>query len=417
MFRKTKIKIVVVIMSVLVLLWAATNTVIYISYVSEISKNNYEMLAEQAHQYVSESFLDEEPPEMPDTGKPSIADKAGFALTTFYTVAFSDDGETFETMNDKPTVRSNEELEELAKRIVLEYDNDIGVERGLIFYHINKGSYDLVVFMDDTLLFERASTLFRYIWIYSAGAFVCFLLLAIISANIIVRPLEKSYENQKRFVSDAGHELKTPVSVISANTELLSRKIGDNQWLSNIQYENERMGVLVGHLLELARSESVPSSMEYIDFSKLVKGEALPFESVAYEKGLTLNCDIAQGINVYGNSTQLKHVVSVLLDNAIYHCNNESSEIKLQLRKASCRYAKLCVINSGKEIPKEEHEKIFERFYRVNTARDGNDKHYGLGLAIAKNIVTSHKGKIQILCYNGKVEFQVLIPLNKISTF
>jgi len=196
--------------------------------------------------------------------------------------------------------------------------------------------------------------------------------------------------------------------VVNANAELLSRELGDNQWLQNIQYENERMGMLVGQLLDLARTENVTPQMEHINFSRLVAGEALPFESVAFEKGLTLNSNITNDIGVIGNSTQLKQIVSILLDNAIRHSKGQG-EVRLTLTKEH-GFAKLSVINKGDEIPEEQREQIFERFYRVDTARNGEDKHYGLGLAIAKAIATSHKGHIEVLCYHGFVEFKVQIP-------
>ena len=112
-------------------------------------------------------------------------------------------------------------------------------------------------------------------------------------AGRIVSPLEESYKRQRQFISDAGHELKTPVSVMNANLELLSREIGENQWLSNLQYENERMSGLIAQLLDLARTENVSPPMEPADFSRLTLGETLPFESVAFENGLQLETEIA----------------------------------------------------------------------------------------------------------------------------
>ena len=417
MFRKTKIKIILTIMSGLVILWLSTMFFIYASYISVSAKKNYQMLVERAHMYVSSSFIEDESEDSPTTpeteaDEPSIFfDEPEFELTTFYTVAFSDDGETFETQNDKPSVHSNEELEELAKKIVLENDQDVGVDGKLIYYHISKSSYELVVYMDNTIIIRNLTELFRYVWIYTGFAFVMFLILSVIFANVIVRPLEKGHKSQKEFISNAGHELKTPVSVISANTELLVQKYGEDQYLSNIQFENKRMGLLVGHLLELARTETVNMVTEKNDFSRIVNGEILPFESVAYEKGLNIHCNITPGIHIRGNSSQLKELVSILVDNAIEHCDNKSKNIQIVLSKELCKYAVLRVINSGKEIPKEDRKKIFERFYRTSNVEKTNDGHYGLGLAIAKNITTSHKGKIQLFCYDGKVEFRILLPL------
>ena len=167
-------------------------------------------------------------------------------------------------------------------------------------------------------------------------------------ANRIVSPLEESYQRQKQFISDAGHELKTPVAVINANVELLSREIGENQWLSNIQYENERMSALIIQLLDLARTEQAKPQMESVDLSRLVWGEALPFETVAYESGLTLNNTISENVYVSGNSVQLRQLTSILLDNAIRH-STSGGEVELILKKEK-NYAVLSVINDGEEI-------------------------------------------------------------------
>ena len=160
---------------------------------------------------------------------------------------------------------------------------------------------------------------------------------------MIIRPLEENHIKQKQFISDAGHELKTPISVVSANAELLAREIGENQWLANIQYENERMGALVTQLLDLARMENVTPQMETVDFSHLVSGETLPFESVIYENGMVFNCEIQDKILVYGNSMQLKQITAILLDNAVKH-STAGGEILLTLKKEHGR-AVLSVIN------------------------------------------------------------------------
>ena len=229
-------------------------------------------------------------------------------------------------------------------------------------------------------------------------------------ARKIVNPLEESYHKQKQFISDAGHELKTPVSVVSANAELLSREIGDNQWLQNIQYENERMGLLVGQLLDLARTENVTPQMERIDFSRLVAGEALPFESVAFEKGLVLNTAITNGIAVEGNGTQLKQLTSILLDNAIRH-SKPAGEVRLMLTRDH-GIAQLSVINTGDEIPTEHRDKIFERFYRVDKARSRSTGGSGLGLSIVRNIVERNSGSIHVESSIGKgTIFQIIFPV------
>lgn len=414
MFKKSRRKIVAAIMSILVLLWVGTLGVIYASSYFEMSKQNREMLQAHALMYnLPNAFGEMMPPDRPAPGgrpdfKPGFdPDSPKFQLTTFYTVAVSYDGKILEIKNGMPTVHTDADLERLAKKIIKGEENN-GTENNLAFFKVDKGGYILVVFMDNTVINESAMTLLRYTLIFGGVALVAFFFLSMYLARKIVNPLEVSYQKQKQFISDAGHELKTPVSVVSANAELLSRELGDNRWLQNIQYENERMGILVGQLLDLARTENVTPQMEYIDFSRLVAGEALPFESVAFEKGLNLNTNIANHIGVVGNSTQLKQIISILLDNAIRHSKG-GGEVWLTLAKEH-GFVKLSVINKGDEIPAEHREHIFERFYRVDTARNGEDKHYGLGLAIAKAIVEAHNGKIEVSCYDGKVCFTARLP-------
>ena len=403
-------------MSVLVLLWVVTLGVIYASSYIEMSKRNEAMMSVHAEMYTLSNPFGDMPPmiPMPDGGNrfdPGFAESPMFQLSTFYTVAMSYDGSVLEIRNSQQGVHSDDDLKALAEKIV--NSNKIkGTDNNLTFYKADKQGYNLVVFMDNTVINENAATLFRYTLIFGGIALIAFYFLSVFLARKIVRPLEESYKKQKQFISDAGHELKTPVSVVSANAELLSREIGENQWLDNILYENERMSMLVGQLLELAHTESITPEMERIDFSRLAQGEALPFESVAFERGLRLVCDTESEISVEGNNSQLKQLVSILLDNGIRH-SADGNTVNLRLKKEH-GFAVLSVINKGDEIPEEHRSQIFERFYRMDTARTGEDNHYGLGLAIAKSIAELHKGHIDVLCYDSLVEFRVTLPLSKI---
>lgn len=404
MFKKTRKKIVVAIMMILVLLWVGTLGLIYTSSYFDMVRHNKEILKDKTEKYELSQSLENEEPQIEsesDQGPPE------FLLSTFYMVAVSYDGDILKIENESPTVYSDEDLTEMAHQII-EENKTYGVDSELAFYKTDKGGYILVAFKDNTVMNEGTRILLHYTLIFGIVMLVLFFFLSVYFARKIVAPLEESYQKQKQFISDAGHELKTPVAVVSANAELLSREVGDNQWLQNIQYENERMGMLIGQLLDLARTENVAPQMELIDFSRLVAGELLPFESVAFEKGLVLNSIIADGIYMEGNSTQLKQLVSILLDNAIRH-SKEPGDVNLTLTKEH-GFAKLSVINKGDEIPAEERQQIFERFYRMDTVRNGEDKHYGLGLAIAKAITTSHKGNIEVQCFNGLIEFKVKIP-------
>ncbi len=414
MFKKSRRKIVASIMAVLVLLWIGTLCIIYACSYYEVLNRSRDMLERHIKQY---RLSWERPmpgghgePPSPGRGEPPFENPPAYRLSTFYSVALSTDGtDVLEVSNSQTEMYADDELAEIAREIVNSGSRD-GMKRNLIYQMADKGGYLLVAFMDNTVMQESMTTLFRYTLMFGGVVILALFFLAVYLARRIVRPLEESYEKQKQFISDAGHELKTPVSVVNANAELLSREIGDNQWLDNIRYENDRMGLLVGQLLELARTEQVAPRKEHLDFSRLVGGEALPFESVAYEKEMPLRCEIKEGLYVSGNDAQLKQLVAILLDNALRH-GEKGKEIALSLR-AERGSAALSVINAGEEIPPEQRKQLFERFYRMDAARNGDGQHYGLGLSIAKAITEVHGGRIRVQCSGGKIEFAVRIPLD-----
>lgn len=416
MFKESRRKIVAVILSVLVLILFGTICVIYLASYVEMTNENRALL----RQYVNDYTLSEtEGRREPNAGKPSGGhDDRPFRppkleLSTFYSVAISKSGQVLHVDTADISTIEEDALTALAAEIVESGKTD-GVEQNLIYLTADKGGYTLVAFLDNTLMLENVSTTINYTLLFGGIALVLLFFLARFLANRIVAPLEESYQRQRQFISDAGHELKTPVAVVNANLDLLAREIGENQWLSNIQYENERMSALISQLLDLARTENVAPQMETVDMSRLVCGETLPFETVAYENGLNLRSDIAENICVYGNSVQLRQLTSILLDNAIRH-SVDGKEVCLVLKKDK-NHALLSVTNDGEEIPIEQRKYLFERFYRTDTARTGEDQHYGLGLAIAKAIVTAHKGTIHVQCHDGKVEFIVKVPLqNRIN--
>lgn len=409
MFKRSRKKIVAAIMAILVVLWVSTLGVIYASSYLDMSRHNRQMLKAHSDMYVlahsaPDTYL---PTSEKPKDRPKFADEPMFRLSNFYTVAVDEAGTVLETVNEPPTVHTNAELEELALDISAD-GGDYGTSGSLAYYRADKDGYTLVTFMDNTVINENAATLLRYTLIFGAAAIVVFFFLSVYIAKRIVRPLEDSFEKQKRFISDAGHELKTPVSVVSANAELLSREIGENRWLANIRYENERMGELVTQLLELARTESAAMQTERVDLSRLAAGETLPFECVAFEKGLTLESDLAPDIFVEGDGGRLKQLVSILLDNAVSHA--EGGTVKITLSKERS-HAVLSVTNEGAALTSTQREHLFDRFYRTDEARSADSNHYGLGLAIAKAICDAHKGHIEVGCRDGLVEFKAKIPI------
>jgi two-component sensor histidine kinase len=223
-------------------------------------------------------------------------------------------------------------------------------------------------------------------------------------AGWILKPLEESYKRQKQFISDAGHELKTPVATINANAELLYGDIGDNKWLDNIRYESRRMTDLIRQLLDLVRTETVKNIKEDVDLGRIVMGSALVYEGVAFEKGYLIETDIDDDIVIHADKGQMEQLIEILLDNAIDHASGDGA-INISLKKDRSRVI-LSISNPGDEITDEDMKNLFERFYRADKAHSDNG-HYGLGLAIAKAIVTSHKGSISVKSSDGINTFTV----------
>lgn len=227
-------------------------------------------------------------------------------------------------------------------------------------------------------------------------------------SNTIVKPVENSFEKQKQFVSDASHELKTPLAVIEANADVLQDKVGENKWIAYIQNEVQSMNKLVNDLLVLARMENTnTTNNQKFDLSKEVQMSVSVFESMMYEKKIKLETNIAEGIEFIGDKEDIKHIISIILDNAIKH-TEENGKIIVNTSKEKSNI-KIEIKNQGEPIPEEEREKIFERFYRVDKARNRSEKRYGLGLSIAKGIVEKYNGIIFAISKDGFTSFIIKI--------
>ncbi len=412
MFSRSRTKIILSIMGSLILLFALTLSVILLASYRELQKRSADILQD----YIAMHSLEQPPdaPEDPGPGPgPQRKDQPGetrdFKLSTFYSVSFSEDGTVLAVDNGMRSLYSDEELIELAEEI-REKRLSSGRRDQLLFRVVSKDGYELVAFMDNTVTDSSMHTLLRYVLIVGSTAIAVMFVISLFLSKRIIQPLEENDQKQKQFISDASHELKTPVAVISANAEMLVRELGNNEWLSNIQYENDRMGELVRQLLDLSRAENADIPAEPVDLSRIVTGEILAFESLAFEQGKIMQSEIEEEICVVGRSTQLAQLAAVLLDNAITYSTGNTIEVSLS-RQA--HKAVLKVRNEGEAISAEKQEHLFDRFYQVDEARTHEKQHYGLGLSIARAVTEKHGGSIGVSCYDGKVEFTVSLPIRK----
>ena len=264
------------------------------------------------------------------------------------------------------------------------------------------------------MLMENAEAIFQVKMIIITSVILAafsIIVIYIIAKKIsksIVKPVEETFEKQKQFISDASHELKTPLAVIEANADVLEGEVGKNKWVEYIQNEIESMNKLVNELLLLAKLENVESKKDYINISEQTELILSMFNSMAYEKNVKLNSNIEENICINCSKEDIEHILSTLVDNAIKHTDAEK-EVMVELAKEKNNII-WKVKNQGEEIPEKEREKIFERFYRIDKSRNRKEKRYGLGLAIAKSVVQKYKGNIEVEYKEGYTIFKVTIP-------
>ena len=276
----------------------------------------------------------------------------------------------------------------------------------------DNGFFQRVAFVDISLEKATLLDLVRSSLQIGAGALLTLLAVSALLSWWATRPVELAMAQQKQFLSDASHELKTPLTVILSNAELLEAASLDprpTRWADNIHSEAVRMKTLVEEMLTLARAGTLPRSSVQTEqsLSDIVTDAVLAFEPVAFEQGKPLEYDVAEGITVLGDGDKLRRLTSVFLDNAVKY-GADGAPIHVRLERADKR-ARLTVSNQGPPIPAEQLRRLFERFYRADASR-GEQEGFGLGLAIASSIVEEHKGIIRAESDGGGTRFIITLP-------
>lgn len=295
-------------------------------------------------------------------------------------------------------------------------DSDSGILRDykLRFLKRNRPDGQTIVFADASSEMATMKNLILSCLIISAASFAVFLVISFLLARWAVKPVEAAWNQQRQFVADASHELKTPLTVIMTNAELLQsadyNEAEKGRFADSILTMSQQMRGLVEGLLELARVDNGAVKKVYleVDVSELVSDGLLPFEPVYFEKELLLESDIQEGIRTRGSRAHLRQVLDILLDNAAkYSSPHGTVQVKLARQGNQCL---LSVANPGDPISREDLQSIFKRFYRIDKARTMNHS-YGLGLSIADSIIKDHGGRIWAESRDGINTFFVQLTI------
>lgn len=245
--------------------------------------------------------------------------------------------------------------------------------------------------------------------VIALGGYLTFFFVILYFSNRIVKPVTESYEKQKRFITDAGHEIKTPLTIVKADVDVLEMEYGENEWLDGIKVQVKRLADLTEDLIYLSRMEEPKSDLQMLEFpfSDVVSETAQAFYALAQTEDKTFECHIEPMLSLFGNEKAIRQLVNILMDNAMKY-SPAGGLVSLSLNRQG-RHLCLSVMNTTKDPVEEKNlSRIFDRFYRMDDSRSSENGGYGIGLSVAKAIVTAHNGKISAVSQDRN-SLQILV--------
>lgn len=339
-------------------------------------------------------------------GKPNLFNQRIMSPETpyesrFFSVLLGEDGQAVETDTGQIAAVDAEQATDYAQKAAAS-----GKTSGFLddyrFLVQNESGGIRVIFLDcGRSLSSFRTTLLASVSLAVLGLAAVLFLLLILSRRI-VRPMAESYEKQRQFITDAGHELKTPMTIISADADLAEMECGENQWLTDIRRQAQRLTALTNDLIYLSRMEEEQPKLQYIDFpiSDVVEEMAQSFAAPARSQDKELQVQVQPMLSFKGDEKGIRQLVSILLDNALKY-SPPGGQLALRLEKQG-RNLLLTVSNPcAQPMEQDKLPHLFDRFYRTDQSRNSQSGGYGLGLSIAKSIVSAHKGKIRAESHDG----------------
>lgn len=297
-------------------------------------------------------------------------------------------------------------------RTVLNHSKDRGFAGNYRYMKQLSGTSVRITFLDCGKSLSTFRTFLATSLSISFLGLLAVLFLIILLSGRIIKPVSDSYEKQKRFITDAGHELKTPLTIIDADADVLLMDIGENEWIEDIQKQVGRLAALTNNLICLSRMDEGQNQFQMIDFpiSDVIAESAQSFQSLAMTGNKNFYLNIQPMLSFYGDEKALRQLISLLLDNALKY-SDEGGTITLSLEKQR-RTLRLCVFNTtASPVSDEDLKHMFDRFYRADSSRNSKNGGYGIGLSIATAIVAAHKGKITASSQDGhSLLITILLP-------
>ena len=320
--------------------------------------------------------------------------------TRYFSVAFDSDGKARIVDLENIAAIDMDGAVEMARQ-VLTGTKTSGFVGSYRYAVTSMGTYTRVVFLDCTRSLGSVKTFLRNSALVGAVVFLAFFGLTLLFSGRFIRPLAESYQKQKQFITDAGHEIKTPITIIDADAELLEMDLPDSEWVQDIRAQTRRLAGLTNDLIYLSRMDEERLEVQRIEFpfSDLVAETAQSFRARAVTEKKNFTVDVEPMITFCGEEKSLRQLVSLLTDNALKY-SPEGGTISVELKKNRNSIV-LTVRNSCDAIPEGDLNELFDRFYRADRSRSSATGGHGLGLSIARAIVTAHKGKITAASEGG----------------
>ena len=333
----------------------------------------------------------------------------------YFSVVYKEDKTLYSTNLDHLSNLSKEQALSYANKVIKNSRSSGVFKVGSQFYSYqitqdSKTKRYLLVVLDSTNYLESRNDFFWLSIQLCFYSFIFFVLVVSGFSNFAIRPYIKNYENQKRFITNAGHELKTPLAIISANTELQELMTGENEWTESTKDQVKRLSNLINQMVVLARLEEQPDvTLVDVNFSEVVKKVAGNFKSVIEKAGKKYEIKLQEDIHVKATEDELYELVSILIDNACKYCDDDG-QIFVTLTKAKRgKRARLTVANSYADGKNVDYSRFFDRFYREDESHNQKQPGYGIGLSMAESLVRIFKGRIWVSYKKGLIGFTVLL--------